>query len=213
MNPYGAPGDGGRNLVEEEEHKMMVEAKDSDNNNDNRDLQGTSTSTTRVPQPVAHSAAYSGTKSAGTTDNPQGFTYQDSNKIEGASSKSPYPRVDFYFWPSIKAINKALEDFCAKHEHYVYFDADDLILGSLGNNYYKAAHKTIIAELMPNYVHLSALGHQVILKAVSEELQKIIYDDDESNDIETKTGSKTSSSTTTSTRGSSGGKGKGSNRQ
>ena len=101
--------------------------------------------------------------------------------------KASQPYFDYYLWPSIKAINKELEGFCSKHEHFVYFDADQLVLGSIGNAHYRAEHKTIITELMPNYVHLSYLGHKVVMGALNEELKRIIYDDDETNDIETNT--------------------------
>ncbi|CAB9508783.1 Platelet-activating factor acetylhydrolase IB subunit gamma [Seminavis robusta] len=117
----------------------------------------------------------------------ESYTYQDKDKVipESQQHKTKLPHFDFYLWPSIKAINKELEGFCAKHEHLVYFDADDLVLGSIGNEHYRAAHKTIITALMPNYVHLSYQGHQVVLNVLNDELKRIIYDDDEENDIET----------------------------
>ena len=137
------------------------------------------------PRPVSVGAGASGMR--------QGITWDEAKKMS-LENRSPYPKADFYLWPSIKTINQALEKFCSKHEHFVYFDADDLILGSLGNAHYKAAHKTIIADLMPNYVHLSASGHSVVLRAIRTEVERIIYDDDEKNDIETKDGGHKTSS-------------------
>ena len=131
------------------------------------------------PRPISAGAGASSTRPV--------ITWEESKKML-SENRSPYPKVDFYLWPSIKTINKAIEKFCDKHEHLVYFDADDLILGSLGNAHYKTAHKTIIADLMPNYVHLSAAGHSVVLNAIKNELERIIYDDNEKNDIETKGG-------------------------
>lgn len=113
--------------------------------------------------------------------------YQSAEKLVSQPSKAAkQPYYDYYLWPSIQAINKELEGFCSKHDHFVYFDADNLVLGSIGNDYYRAEHKTIIAELMPNYVHLSALGHTVVMSAIEDELKRIVYDDDEANDIEKK---------------------------
>jgi hypothetical protein len=114
------------------------------------------------------------------------YTYDDNNKILPASMRAPLPRFDFYLWPSIKAINEELEGFCSKHDHFVYFDAGDLVLGSIGNSHYRAGPKQIIKALMPNYVHLSYLGHKVLLDVINDELNRIILDDDEANDIETK---------------------------
>jgi len=113
------------------------------------------------------------------------ISWEDATKMI-SKDRAPYPRADFYLWPSIKTINKALEAFCTKHEHLVYFDADNLVLGSIGNNHYRAPHQTIIADLMPNFVHLSATGHRVVLQAIWDEVQRIILDDDEGNDIETR---------------------------
>ena len=148
-------------------------------------LRTTPTTKELRPQPISAGAGASNTR--------QGITWDEAKKM-ALENRSPYPKADFYLWPSIKTINRALEKFCRKHEHFVYFDADDLILGSLGNAHFKAAHKTIIAELMPNYVHLSSAGHSVVLKAIRTEVERIIYDDDENNDIEAKGGGHKTSS-------------------
>jgi hypothetical protein len=116
------------------------------------------------------------------------LTYDDSGKLLPKEMKAPLPKFEFYLWPSIRAINTELEGFCAKHEHFVYFDVDELVLGSIGNQHYRAGPKQIIKELMPNYVHLSFMGHKVLLDVLSEELKRIIYDDDEENDVEKKKG-------------------------
>jgi len=88
-------------------------------------------------------------------------------------------RKHFLLWPSIKDINKELEDFCSKQEHMVYFDASSLFLGN---------SKYIKTSLMPDYKHLSYQGHEAMGKAILGELQRIIYDSDETNDVEEKKG-------------------------
>ena len=92
-------------------------------------------------------------------------------------------------WPSIQTINKELEDFCRKHSHIVYVDLSHLVLGSIGNDYVQSEQK-IIRDLMPDYVHLSAQGYEVMGTRIATELQSIIYDEDEQNDIEQGSGTR-----------------------
>jgi lysophospholipase L1-like esterase len=44
----------------------------------------------------------------------------------------------------------------------------------------------IVTDLMPDYVHLSYAGHALLGKTIVAELERIIYDDDERNDVEEK---------------------------
>jgi lysophospholipase L1-like esterase len=90
----------------------------------------------------------------------------------------------YLLWPSIQSINKQLEAFCAKHEHLVYFDASSLFLGRMGNAHFSGSSDQIVTELMPDYKRISYQGYQVLGKAVHSELQRIIFDDDETNDVE-----------------------------
>jgi hypothetical protein len=48
----------------------------------------------------------------------------------------------------------------------------------------------IVTELMPDYTHLSYRGHEVLGGRITQELKRIMYGDDESNDIETKQNNK-----------------------
>jgi hypothetical protein len=90
----------------------------------------------------------------------------------------------FLLWPSIQNINKQLEEFCAKHEHLVYFDAASLFLGRMGNAHFSGNSDQIVTELMPDYKLISPDGYRVLGAAIHAELQRILFDDDETNDIE-----------------------------
>jgi len=103
---------------------------------------------------------------------------------EGESTTELMAENDFLLWPSIVNINKELEKFCALHEHTVYFDASKLFLGSMGNAYYKQKKEEIVRELMPDFVHPSLEGYRVMGTAIAEEVNRIIYEEDESNDVE-----------------------------
>ena len=105
------------------------------------------------------------------------------HKHHTAEEEAAQARKEFLLWPSIKDINHELEAFCEKNEHFVYFDADKLFLGSQQNAHYKGEMK-VMHDLLPDYVHLSVEGHKVLGQAMLEELQRIIYDDDERTDIE-----------------------------
>jgi lysophospholipase L1-like esterase len=59
-----------------------------------------------------------------------------------------------------------------------------LFLGTLGNDHYTAKSQQIVSDLMPDYVHLSVEGHRVLGNAILRELQRIIFEDDERNDVE-----------------------------
>ena len=100
-----------------------------------------------------------------------------------AEEEAAIARRDFLLWPSIQDINKELAMFCEKSDKFVYFDADKLFLGRQQNAHYQGQMK-IIKELIPDNVHLSVEGHKVLGKAMFQELERIIFDDDEKNDIE-----------------------------
>lgn len=190
-------------MVESEMERELQYATPTSSSTDTTTSAASSTggAATRSPttgggsQTLGQQAMSSSSSSAGTS----GFTRTSSSSASNYANwkqqnhynedRSPQPGFDYYLWPSIKRINKELEDFCAKHEHLVYFDSDELLLGSIGNERYRAAHKSIIRDLMPNYVHLNSVGHKVVIDAINDELQRIIYDDDEKNDIETQKGS------------------------
>jgi hypothetical protein len=103
-------------------------------------------------------------------------------KFHSTHKVKQYVKSDEYpLWPSIEVINKELERFCAKHEHLVYFDADSIFVGSMGNENYQSSKKVILQELMPDFAHLSIKGHEIFLKVIAKELNRIIYDNDEEN--------------------------------
>lgn len=91
---------------------------------------------------------------------------------------------EFLVWPSILRINKELEEFCEKHKHFVYFDAGSLFLGSMGNDHYRQQTQEIIPALMRDFVHPTEKGMEIMGTAIAQELNRIIYEDDEDNDIE-----------------------------
>jgi len=91
-------------------------------------------------------------------------------------------------WPSIQHINAELEKFCAQHEHLVYFDASNLFLGSMGNSVFVSKEQHIIPALMSEGKKLTYEGYRVLGNAILTELERIIYDDNEKNDVETKNG-------------------------
>mmetsp|Transcript_55908 Transcript_55908/g.84606 ORF Transcript_55908/g.84606 Transcript_55908/m.84606 type:complete len:413 (+) Transcript_55908:93-1331(+) len=98
-----------------------------------------------------------------------------------SSTKEYYKPNEYPLWPSIKAINTELENFCAQHEHMVYFDTSSLFFGSLGNEHFQSSQKIILKELMPDFAHPSAKGYQILAKVIGNEVNDIIYDNDESN--------------------------------
>lgn len=111
------------------------------------------------------------------------------NSMFGLSHGNKATTVDqaqkkFLLWPSIQNINKQLEEFCAKHEHLVYFDASSLFLGRMGNAHFSGNSDQIVTELMPDYKRISFEGYRVLGTAIHSELQRIIFDDDETNDVE-----------------------------
>jgi len=89
-------------------------------------------------------------------------------------------------WPSIQHVNSELEKFCSQHNHLVYFDASSLFLGSLGNHVYQSKEQHIMTALLREGKQLTYQGYQVLGNAIVEELERIIYDDNEANDVETK---------------------------
>jgi len=91
----------------------------------------------------------------------------------------------FYVWPSIQTINKELEEFCTNHTQIIYFDASNYFLGNVGNEYFQQQTPYIISELMPDFIHPSPKGYQLLAAAMNKEIQRIIYDLDEENDVET----------------------------
>jgi lysophospholipase L1-like esterase len=102
--------------------------------------------------------------------------------FHSSHSLKEYVKSDEYpLWPFIEVINQELERFCAKHDHLVYFDADAIFVGSVGNEHFQSSNKFILKELMPDYAHLSIKGHEVFLKVIAKELNRIIFESDEEN--------------------------------
>jgi len=89
-------------------------------------------------------------------------------------------------WPSIQHINAELAKFCAKHEHLVFFDASKLFLGTMSNHVYQSKDDHIITALLSGGKKLTSEGYRVLGDAIVEELERIIYDDNEANDVETR---------------------------
>ena len=115
---------------------------------------------------------------------PGGFFHHNKKEVHSvAKAKEKY-----YFWPSIEAINRELEKFCTGHPKMVYFDAGHLFLGSMGNSVYQTKAKMIIHELMTDFIHPSYNGYKILFKRIREEVERILFDDDEGNDIEEKEG-------------------------
>eukprot|EP00538_Stauroneis_constricta_P004633 CAMPEP_0119557706 /NCGR_PEP_ID=MMETSP1352-20130426/9283_1 /TAXON_ID=265584 /ORGANISM="Stauroneis constricta, Strain CCMP1120" /LENGTH=453 /DNA_ID=CAMNT_0007604847 /DNA_START=45 /DNA_END=1406 /DNA_ORIENTATION=+ len=101
-----------------------------------------------------------------------------------------YRRDRYPLWPSIKAINTELEAFCSNQPHLVYYDADQLFMGSMGNGYYQSNEKQILKELMPDFAHLSNEGYRIMTEAIAGEVENIITEGDEDNYKEKKRPSK-----------------------
>jgi hypothetical protein len=91
-------------------------------------------------------------------------------------------------WPSIERINGQLAQFCEQHTKMIYFDASDLFLGTTGNQYYRSHGQEIVKDLMPDFVHPSAEGMQILAQRMEKELMRIINQGDEANDVEKKDG-------------------------
>lgn len=103
-------------------------------------------------------------------------------------SHNKYVKAGHYpMWPSIQVINKEIEDFCARHEHLLFFDADEIFFGSVGNKYFTKQEQVLIQELFKNdHIMPSAKGFEILAKVISKEIFRIIYDDDEENHQATK---------------------------
>jgi len=105
-------------------------------------------------------------------------------------------------WPFIVSINEQLKKFCELHDHLVYFDATDLFVksssttttfGSAGSNGVAQApssspsRREIIKHLMPDFLHPSAQGMQVMGDAIVTEVTRILqesFDDDARTELE-----------------------------
>ena len=91
-------------------------------------------------------------------------------------------------WPSIQHVNSELARFCAEHDHLVFFDASPLFLGTMGNHVYQSNEQHIIPALIEGGQKLTFEGYKVLGGAILQELERIIYDDNEANDVETRGG-------------------------
>jgi hypothetical protein len=125
------------------------------------------------------------TRSDGSVD-PRSFGHHVFASPHSVQYKVNQARDHYQFWPSIKNINKELQDFCSKHEHIVFFDASVLFLGNAGNDHYHSESQQILKDLMPDYRNLSFQGHVLLTTKIVNELHRIIEGEDESNDIEVK---------------------------
>ena len=104
------------------------------------------------------------------------FHSRSSHKVKEYVKEDEYP-----LWPSIEIVNQELERFCVMHDHLVYFDAAAIFTGSLGNEHFQSSTKVVLKELMPDFAHLSVKGQEILLKVISKEVNRIIYDNDEEN--------------------------------
>jgi hypothetical protein len=113
------------------------------------------------------------------------FLRRNSKSTGGGSSPPDGNRgAGAALWPSMERINEQLAKFCELHPRMIYFDASDLFLGTAGNQYYRSTGREIVKELMPDFVHPSVDGMQILAKRMEKELKRIIYQQDEANDIE-----------------------------
>jgi lysophospholipase L1-like esterase len=65
----------------------------------------------------------------------------------------------FHYWPSIRRINKALKIYASKHENIEYYDANQVFIGHVGNNYFHRKNEFLMKELQYDYVHPTTLGY------------------------------------------------------
>ena len=98
---------------------------------------------------------------------------------------SDMARNAFLLWPSIQTINKMLEEFCEGNEYFVYFDAAALFLTDVRDPKLGKTHK-ITKKLMPDYIHPSPEGWKILGNAIYKEYNRIVLDEDQENEIETK---------------------------
>jgi hypothetical protein len=105
------------------------------------------------------------------------------NSLFGTGNKATtagQAQKKFLLWPSIQNINKQLN----LREILACYVAASLFLGRMGNAHFSGNSDQIVTELMPDYKRISPEGYRVLGTAVHAELQRIIFDDDESNDVE-----------------------------
>ena len=91
----------------------------------------------------------------------------------------------FLLWPSIKSINEMLAKYCEGHEYFVYFDAAALFLRDVRDPKIGST-KQIVKALMPDFVHPSPKGWQILGEAIRKEYNRIVLDEDQENEIEEK---------------------------
>merc|ERR1711983_313095 len=48
------------------------------------------------------------------------------DRIPTIQIRQPFKRISVSMWPSVVAINKQLQRFCAKHKHIYFFDVYDI---------------------------------------------------------------------------------------
>lgn len=108
------------------------------------------------------------------------------NIFDSPRHRAELARESQLLWTSIQSINEQLEQFCETHEYFVYFDAGALFL----ENVISPKHgKTlrIINSYMPDYVHLSVDGWDLLGKEILEEYKRIVWDEDQETEIVSKT--------------------------
>lgn len=88
----------------------------------------------------------------------------------------------FLLWPSIQAINLELAKFCEGHDYFVYFDAAALFLEKYRDPSIGNTHK-IPKGLMPDFIHPSSKGWDVLGNAIEKEYNRIVLDEDNENEI------------------------------
>lgn len=81
-------------------------------------------------------------------------------------------------WPHVESLNVMLDQYCQNKQNVVYFDASQIFLAQLGNDSFRRKESLLMSELMRDYVHPTALGHELWAKEIVKEIQFLTLDDD-----------------------------------
>ena len=94
-------------------------------------------------------------------------------------------RNAYLLWPSIQSINRELERFCENHDYAVYFDASAMFLAAVYDPEKKEKRYKMNKRRIPDFVHPSLDGWKVLGNAIYKEYNRIVLDEDKTNEIET----------------------------
>ena len=80
-------------------------------------------------------------------------------------------------WPHVESLNVMLDQYCKNKQNVIYFDASHIFLAQLGNDSFRRKESLLMSELMRDFVHPTALGHELWAKDIVQEVQFLTQED------------------------------------